>query len=428
MFAPLDSTDIPWFGETRTSPKYTLLGQEDGDFCFGWASGKCDLEKEARSFSYSGWKYTSAIDIWGIPILGLYKTYGGGGYITELDVNLDFSNRTLNELSDYLWFDRNTRAVFLEFNLYTPDLNLFAYNMFLAEFPETGGIITLYSIYPFRVYHHLGTTGIYTLFCEIMFILFLVALIIKVIYELVKTRKAFFKNVWNVMDLTCIILSFVGIAMYAGRYIMAAQTMAKFKEDSKQFINFQHIALWDFLFNLLLACLAFIATLRLAGILGYDKRVGQVFRVFDNCAKDLFWFGVFFFYVFFCYAALGYLLFGRYIDSYSDIFESLGTLFISMIGKSKFTEITEKDPLMAQLYFFTFILLLVYTLLTMFLAILGESINVVHNLTKRSQEEDLVEYLLNRFKNLFVKKSQQGTAKKPGNLISNRFLLFKYFH
>jgi hypothetical protein len=87
-----------------------------------------------------------------------------------------------------------------------------------------------------------------------------------------------------------------------------------------------------------------------------------------------------------------------------------------MIGKSKFTEIKEKDPLMAQLYFFTFILLLVYTLLTMFLAILGESINAVHNMTKRSREEELVEYLLNRFKNLFVKKSQ-GTAKKPGNLI-----------
>jgi ABC-type multidrug transport system fused ATPase/permease subunit len=204
--------------------------------------------------------------------------------------------------------------------------------------------------------------------------------------------------------------------MYAGRYIMAAQTMAKFKEDSKQFINFQHIALWDFIFNLLLACLAFLATMRLVGILGYDKRVGQVFRVFDNCAKDLFWFGVFFLYVFFCYATLGYLLFGRDINSYSDIFESLGTLFISMIGKSKFTEIKEKDPLMAQLYFFTFILLLVYTLLTMFLAILGESINAVHNMTKRSREEELVEYLLNRFKNLFVKKSQ-GTAKKPGNLI-----------
>jgi hypothetical protein len=104
LFAPLDSTDIPWFGETRTSPKYTLIGQEDRDFCFGWASGKCDLDKEARSFSYSGWKYTSAIDIWGIPIPGLYKTYGGGGYITELDVNLDFSNRTLNELSDYFKF------------------------------------------------------------------------------------------------------------------------------------------------------------------------------------------------------------------------------------------------------------------------------------------------------------------------------------
>lgn len=402
-----------------TNPKYTIIGEETRDFCFGWLLTKCNNEAEARSFSYAGWKFTSALDIWGIPIPGRYKTYGGGGYITELDVNFDFSNRTLNELTDHLWIDKKTRAIFLEFNLYTPDLNLFAYNNFLAEFPETGGIITMYSIYPFRIYHHLGTSGIYTLFCEVMFVVFLVALIIKVAYGLYKQKKYFFKDVWNVMDCSIISLSFVSIAMYTGRYLLAAQTMQKFKEDSKQFINFQHIAIWDFLFNLLLSTLVFMATLRLVGIMGYDKRVGQVIRVFENCARDLFWFGVFFFYVFLCYAALGYLLFGKDIESYSDIFESLGTLFISMIGKSKFTEINEKDPIMAQFYFFTFILLLVYTLLTMFLAILGESINAIHNETKRSREEELVEYLMNKFKNLFVRKSDSGGKQKKQSKLTH---------
>ncbi|VDI23340.1 Hypothetical predicted protein, partial [Mytilus galloprovincialis] len=419
------SEDLPFFGETRTGPKYSIPTEEDKDFCFRWKSGKCDKEEEARSFSYAGWKFTSALDIWGIPIPGRYRTYGGGGYITELDVNYDFSNRTLNELTDYLWIDRNTRAVFLECNLYTPDLNLFAYSMFLAEFPETGGIVTSYSIYPFRIYFHLGTNGIYTLICEVIFLIFLVALIIKVVYGLVKQKKLFFKSVWNVLDCCCISLSFVCIAMYAGRHLLASKTMDRFKEDPKQFINFQHIAIWDLLFNLLLASLVFLATLRLVGILGYDKRVGQVFRVFDNCAKDLFWFGIFFLYVFLCYAALGYLLFGKDIESYSDIFESIGTLFISMIGKSKFTEINEKDPIMAQFYFFTFILLLVYTLLTMFLAILGESINAVHAMTKRSREEELVEYLMNKFKNLFVRKSENSKKSKQQPL-QNKPIGFLY--
>ncbi|XP_063447403.1 polycystin-2-like [Mytilus trossulus] len=192
--------------------------------------------------------------------------------------------------------------------------------------------------------------------------------------------------------------------MYAGRHILASQTMEKFKEGPKQFINFQHIAIWDLLFNSLHATLLSLSTLRLIGILGYDKRVGKIFLVFNNCAKDLFWFGIFILYVFLCYAALGYLLFGKYIESYRDIFESMGTLFISMMGKSKFTEINEKDPIIAQFYFLTFILVIVFTLLTMFMAILGESISAVHTMNKRNKAEELIERLWNKFKNMFVRK------------------------
>ncbi|CAG2248795.1 PKD1L2 [Mytilus edulis] len=408
-----DSSEVlPFFGKIRTRPKYYLPMEENRDFCFGWVSGICDKEREARSFSYAGWKFTSAVDIWGIPIPGRYSTYGGGGYITELAVNFDFSNRTLNELTDYLWIDRNTRAIYLEFNLYAPDLNLFAYSMFLAEFPETGGIVTSYSIYPFRIYFHHGTNGIYTLICEILFLLFLVALTVKVVSGIMKKRKTFFKSVWNILDCSCISLSFVCISMYAGRHILASQTMEKFKEDPKQFINFQHIAIWDLLFNLLHATLLSFSTLRLVGILGYDKRVGNILLVFNNCAKDLFWFGIFILYVFLCYAALGYLLFGKYIESYRDIFESMGTLFISMMGKSKFTEINEKDPIIAQFYFFTFILVIVFTLMTMFMAILGESISAVHTMNKRSKAEELIDCLWDKIKNMFVRKSEPTKNSK----------------
>ncbi|VDI23342.1 Hypothetical predicted protein [Mytilus galloprovincialis] len=408
-----DSSEVlPFFGKIRTRPKYYLPMEENRDFCFGWVSGICDKEREARSFSYAGWKFTSAVDIWGIPIPGRYSTYGGGGYITELAVNFDFSNRTLNELTDYLWIDRNTRAIYLEFNLYAPDLNLFAYSMFLAEFPETGGIVTSYSIYPFRIYFHHGTNGIYTLICEILFLLFLVALTVKVVSGIMKKRKTFFKSVWNILDCSCISLSFVCISMYAGRHILASQTMEKFKEDPKQFINFQHIAIWDLLFNLLHATLLSFSTLRLVGILGYDKRVGNILLVFNNCAKDLFWFGIFILYVFLCYAALGYLLFGKYIESYCDIFESMGTLFISMMGKSKFTEINEKDPIIAQFYFFTFILVIVFTLMTMFMAILGESISAVHTMNKRSKAEELIDCLWDKIKNMFVRKSEPTKNSK----------------
>ncbi|KAK3090920.1 hypothetical protein FSP39_015723 [Pinctada imbricata] len=415
--------DIPIVGMSKVYPNYNMLKEEDRDFCFSWLAPPCDKEREAYSFSYRAWKFTKASDIWGIPIAGLYNTYGGGGYIAELDVNWDFSNRTLKELTDYLWLDSATRAVFLEILLYNPNSNIFIYCTFITEFPETGGIIKMYSMYPLRIYQHLGATGVYVILCEVCFILYLVALIARVTYGLYQHRIEYFKSTWRTVDFLGVIGGIIGIAMYFGRLLLANETMSNFRDDPKTFVNFQHIAIWDVLFVLLLGCLVFLATIRLLGILGYDKRIGQVFKVFDNCAWDLFWFGVLFFYIFLGYCAFGYLLFGRSLESYYNVFEAMGTLFISMIGKSKFTEMNEKDPVMAQFYFFTFILLMVYFLLTMFLAMLGESISVVQARSKVDRSEELVLYLIEKFKDVFGgKKSHQNNAHKS-KFILNIFIL-----
>jgi hypothetical protein len=417
----------------KTYPSYNIINEEAKSFCFGWKQPPCNIEAEAYSFSFRAWKYINPMNIWGVPVLGYYNTYSGGGYIAELDVNLDFTNRTMKELTDYLWIDRSTRAVFFEFTVYNADYNIFAYCMLAAEFPEVGGVMTMSSIYPFRIYHHIGTTGYYVIFCEVCFVLFLLAQMIRVIYHFYKLRLQFFRSTWLVLELVGIFLSLVAIAMYAGRMLLANETLSKFLKDPKAFVNFQHIAYWDFLLVVLIGLLVFLGTTRLLGILGYDKRIGQVFRVFDNCAWDLVWFGIFFLCLFVFYAILGYLLFGRSLESYYDIFQSLGTLFISMIGKSKFNEINEADPLMAQFYFFTYVLFIVYFLLTMFLAILCESINVVHQKTKLDRSDELVIYLIDKVRDIFAsrkggKKVHQGNFSKQTHdeFINSHLLKRKY--
>lgn len=419
---PDESTIYP-FGTMKTFPSYNILREEARSFCFGWRNPPCDIEAEARSFSFRAWKYTDPLNIWGVPVVGFYNTYSGGGYIAELDVNLDFTNRTMKELVENLWIDRTTRPVFFEFTVYNADFKLFTYCTLVAEFPEVGGVMTMSSIYPFRLYYHVGPTGYYVIFCEISFVLFLVAQMIRVVYHLYKLRLQFFKSTWLVLDLVSIFLSLMAIAMYAGRMLLANQTLGKFKEDPKAFVNFQHIAYWDNLLIVLIGLLVFLGTTRLLGILGYDKRIGQVFRVFDNCAWDLFWFGIFFLCLFAFYAILGYLLFGRDLESYFDIFESLSTLFISMIGKSKFNEINEADPLMAQFYFFTYVLFIVYFLLTIFLAILCESINAVHQRTKLDRSDELVMYIIDKMRDFFASKKGGKKGHKGRQLYVNNTYL-----
>ena len=51
----------------------------------------------------------------------------------------DSATEVVDELMQYKWIDGLTRAVFVEFLLYNPNVNLYAISMLNFEFPETGG-------------------------------------------------------------------------------------------------------------------------------------------------------------------------------------------------------------------------------------------------------------------------------------------------
>ncbi|KAL4240289.1 polycystic kidney disease protein 1-like [Mactra antiquata] len=386
----------PYFGEEDCFKKYVQTSEDTEDYCLGWKHEPCSEEEQIYKFSYDAWKFTSALDIWGLPITGFYTTYGGGGYIAKLDVNREISNYILDELYNNSWVDRQTRSVLFEFTLYCLNANIFTYNMFMVEFPETGGAIPFYNIFPLTIYQHIGPMGMYTLLCEVIFAFYQLVCTICIIVMIVQQKKEFFKKPWQVYDFIFTILGYVAIIMYVIRYVFVNMSLDIFREDKRQFVNFYHIAIWNQSFVLLIGVLVFMATLRMLNILGYNKRISALARVFTEAANELIWFGIFFLYVFTCYSAFGYLLFGSKLKSYMNVFKAMGTLFISMIGKSRFTEIDNTDPIMSKIYFVIFIFFVVYMILTMFLAILSKAIDQVHAEAKKDKGDEMVDYVIKK--------------------------------
>ncbi|ESO86994.1 hypothetical protein LOTGIDRAFT_127958, partial [Lottia gigantea] len=208
------------------------------------------------------WKFTSAADIWGLPIAGLIDTYGGGGYIANLDVNKIVSTESLKELFHQKWIDRHTRAVFFEFTLYNVDINLFVYVSIVTEFPATGGIITYYNIYPFRPTQHVGNAGVFIIACEVCFVLYIIISLVLMVIKLTKQKLHYFKGFWNVVELTSISVSLGGIILFVIRDSEASGALALFKENERAFVNFYHIVIWDYAFVYVLGVVVTIATLR----------------------------------------------------------------------------------------------------------------------------------------------------------------------
>ena len=59
--------------------------------------------------------------------------------------------RLLTQLREYNWVDYYTRAVFLEFTVYNPNVNMFAYVNYVFEFPPIGGVLPYPRVMSFEV-------------------------------------------------------------------------------------------------------------------------------------------------------------------------------------------------------------------------------------------------------------------------------------
>ena len=361
-----------------------------------------------RLFSFN---LISALDTWGIPIAGVYATYGGGGYSTEFDISKNTTLRILNELYLSVWLDRHTRAVILEFTVYTSNTNMFTYNMFMVEFPETGGALTSYSITPLRLYHHYGPEGIYSLFCECILVIYLVILFTRICIRIYQQRCQYFKKIWQVYEFVQFLVGATTVVIYFFRLIITNLTIDNFNEDKRVFVNFQHIKFWDQLLVLFLAILVFMATLRLLQVLETSKRVDAVVKVFADCASSLTWFGIMFTYIFIGFCMLGTLLFGSNLPRYKNIFQTMGTLFISLIGKSNYREISSITPVLANFFFLVYILTTVFFILTIFLSILGGSIDAVTHDTRKDNSDDIIEVIMGQFKKMMWRPQRNPRTK-----------------
>ena len=354
----------------------------------------------------------SAFDIRGFPYAGIYGMYGGGGYLAHFEVNRVVSLSHLQELFDYLWIDRRTRAVFLEFVVVNPATNVFVSNRFSMEFPATGGVVKSCNIYPFRLGLHTGSEGLFMLLCEVLFIVLLIVLLVNICIRVYEQRWDYFRQFWSMVDIIVFCLGIVAVVTYMLRYFLAQETLSKFTKNVQFYVNFDHVVWWDDVFSTIVAAICFLVTLKFILVLQEVKTVRAIVQIFERSRRDLVWNGTSFLLTLIGFALLASLLFGSSLQSYNGILNSMSTLFIALIGKSKFREINDTSPILAKIFFFVFALVSVFFFMTIFMSVLGSTIDEVIKHNRKYMNEDLVQYLLATVKGFIGPKGKKHTPEK----------------
>ena len=117
---------------------YRMRDQEESQFTPGWTLLSNNVSNTDASVFNKAFEYQRMSDLKGLPYWGAFSTYSGGGYVADLGTTQNQALTMLESLSDNSWIDLLTRAVFLEFTAYNPNINLFSHVLYLIEFPPIG--------------------------------------------------------------------------------------------------------------------------------------------------------------------------------------------------------------------------------------------------------------------------------------------------
>lgn len=334
------------------------------------------------------------------------RRYDGGGYVIDLiNGTSDGETARLIELRDMNWIDLQTRAVFIDFTMYNPSVNQFFVGQLTFEFLPSGGIIPGNKFRLIRLYRYEGASGTAQMVGEIAVVVFVLLFFIEEFVQMVLSCKRkrrnnvlkgatgtivqhvpYFSDAWNYVDWLNII---VFIAAFFCRWRVDSKFFALDVEPAEltRYFDFTAIVSWDSAEKILLACNAFLLWFKVFKFaVVFSPRMGMIAQVVGKALFPLLFFIVMFLFVLMGFAQAGAIAFGADVVGYDTIAQSIFTVLLSVLGQRDFDALRHSNRLVGPLYFFTFIVIVLFIAMSMFLAIVDSSYEEVAADMKQQKE------------------------------------------
>ncbi|XP_048575324.1 polycystic kidney disease protein 1-like 2 [Nematostella vectensis] len=376
--------------------EYSIGDDDENDYLPGWSN----VTKYTKPVSRKdvSWRHQSGAQLDGYPVWANVSSYSGGGYVFVLEPGMD-NMKNLKNLEEKLWLDRKSRVIITEFTTYNAQTNLFSIVTLAAEFPATGGVVPFVSIQTARLYNFTKDIMYFVLTLEGVFVLFILFFSYKELKLLVKQGWNHFKEFWNVVEFVINVSALIAIALYIYRMLTIKDVVTKSRNAPFQFMSFQLAGYWDEMYTFTLAILVMFTTIKLNKLLRFNKRMSLLSSTLKHAAFPLAMFGVLFGIIFLAFTLISTVVFGTAMQEYRSAPKSFTSLLSLMLGKASFLGMYEVNRILGPLVFFTFMFLVSMVLINMFLSIIIDSFHVVRrDLDKQSNEHEIVDFILDRFK------------------------------
>ena len=96
-----------------------------------------------------------------------------------------------------------------------------------------------------RIDRYVGSFAYFVLAGQLIFCLFIIYFLQHELRAIIREKKKYFKEPWNLAEIGTIILAIVGMFFYGYRYVSGRKLMSDFKNDKQQFLDFHFFAQFD---------------------------------------------------------------------------------------------------------------------------------------------------------------------------------------
>ncbi|KAK7506559.1 hypothetical protein BaRGS_00002034, partial [Batillaria attramentaria] len=380
---------------------YSWLDDDAKDYFPGWVV-PTEEEREALADEKTPWVYQNSAKLKNAPYVGTLTTYKGGGYVMLTRRELCRTKKMIAEAKKLDWLDLNTRAIFLEFTVYNPNVNLFGSFVLLTEFVNTGGATARVDLKIFRLLSYIGGWGLVVLLFEVVYACFTLYFFIRCIKMVRKERLKYFKTFWNILEFILLCFAVACIVFYSFKHILTEVAMRALKDrESDGFVNFQSIALYDETYGYIMSVVVFMATIQFLKLLQFNRKMSMLGDTVKLATKDLKVFSIAFLLYFTAFVITAYQLFGHMLSSYNNIIGAMESMFAFALGSFDFEAMQMVQPTLGPLFFFSYIMVVYIGLMSIFLTIIGDSFTQVkENTALQSNEYEIVDFMWKRFKGL----------------------------
>eukprot|EP01111_Echinosteliopsis_oligospora_P009852 TRINITY_DN2966_c0_g1_i2.p1 TRINITY_DN2966_c0_g1~~TRINITY_DN2966_c0_g1_i2.p1 ORF type:complete len:742 (-),score=165.62 TRINITY_DN2966_c0_g1_i2:14-2239(-) len=354
-----------------------------------------DITKDTRPFGPRSdpEKYVFTENSGQAPLLSYSVSKGfwdSSGYVVDIPVDENLTSN-FDQLIEDDFYGPATRAIIITINLVSPNYVDRGTTLYLlTEFSAAGQAFPFAITRTFRISLYSTRLDSFRAFLECVFVI----LFLWDLFHLVRDAffayglrrfKVFMLDIWNWLEIINLTLYFISAVMYLS-YLTTARTSVDLSGHDEYLVEFERLAQSANTFYQITAISILLSAFKTFKYLQLNPRLYVLWETLYDARFDMVTYMVMFLIILIGFLFFGWLTFGPDIEGFNGFVASLGTLWQFLIGNPPdYGQLSQSNRVLGPVYYSLFTIFVFFILVNMFVAIIGNSYEVI---TTKLKEED----------------------------------------